>query len=202
MQYHSFTRICVRIVFLFRPLKKIISLSADNGLFHRYHRRQLTFPSNLLISLSPTSVTCRSDRYYHQKSNPKTSYFHHLTGVRVSEVHEEASPNDNANEPSINHWSLVPRGRLTRGSVSQLLWYIYAHPKTAPDQGMLNRYIPSRETPQRWGALPCPSDPQLGVGVCCVVSLTRMMQHGESNTPPKTTLYITCGTSSTCAAPP
>ena len=44
------------------------------------------------------------------------------------------------------------------------------HPKTAPDKGMLNRYFPSWERPQRQGARPCPNEPQIGVGGCCVVS--------------------------------
>ena len=75
-------------------------------------------------------------------------------------------------------------------------------PKTAPDQGILNIYFPSRETPKRWDVHPCLRDTLLGVGCCCVVSWTRKLQHRESNNPPKTTLYITWGTSSTCAAPP
>ena len=66
---------------------------------------------------------------------------------------------------------------------------------------MINRYCPSRETPQWWGACPCSSDPRLRIGGCCVVSWTCMLQHGDSNTPPNTPLYITCRTSLTCAAP-
>ena len=76
------------------------------------------------------------------------------------------------------------------------------HPKTAPDQRMINRYFPSQETTQIWDMRPCPCDTQFGAGDCCFVSWTRTLRHRDSNTPPKTTLYITCGTSSTCAAPP
>ena len=75
------------------------------------------------------------------------------------------------------------------------------HPKTAPDQKMLNRYFTSQETPQRWHARPWLSDPRLGGGGCCVVSWTHTLRHGESNTPPKMTLYIICGTSLTFASP-
>ena len=76
-----------------------------------------------------------------------------------------------------------------------------SRPKTAPYQGIINRYLPSWETPQRWNVRPCPSDPRLWVGGCCVVSWTCTLRHGDSNTPLKATFYITCGTSSTCAAP-
>ena len=96
-------------------------LSKDNGLFHRYHCRRLSSPSNLLISLSPKSVTTRS-------------YFHHLEGGRVAEVHKEASSNYIAERTAIHHRSRVPKGWLTRGGVPQMLRYIYAPPakKTSP----------------------------------------------------------------------
>ena len=144
----------------------MFSISKDNGPFHLYHCQLLSFPSNLSISLSPTSVTTRSGRWYHRQFNPKTLYFHHLEGRRVAAVHEEASQIENVKWTSIHHLSLVPRGRLARGSVPQIIQYIYAPPKTATDQGVLNIYPPL-----------------------------------DSNTPPKTHLYITCGTSLTCAAP-
>ena len=75
------------------------------------------------------------------------------------------------------------------------------HPKTAPYQEILNRYFPSQETPRCWRAYACPIDPRLGGGGWGVVSWTRKLQHGDSNTPRKTTNYITCGTSLTRGAP-
>ena len=132
IQYHSFTRILVRVVFLFHPFKASFFSPRTLALFQCYHRRRLTFPSNLSISLSPTSVTCHSDRCYHQKFNPKPLYFHHLGGGRVAAVHEEASPKENTKRTTIYHKSLVPRGRLTRGGASQMLQYIYAPPPKLP----------------------------------------------------------------------
>ena len=63
--------------------------------FQCYHSQQLTFPADLSISISPTSVTCRLDRCCHRQFNPKPLYFFHLAGGRVTVVHEEASPNKN-----------------------------------------------------------------------------------------------------------
>ena len=120
--------------------------------FNRYHRQQLPFPINFFISLSLMSVTTRSDCCHHRQFNLKPSYFHHLAGGRVEAVHEEASPNENTKWNAIHNRSLVPRGRLTRGSVPQILRYIYAPPQTDPDQGMLNRYLPSQEILWRWRA--------------------------------------------------
>ena len=125
MQYNSFTPIWVRIVFLFHPFKAIFLSPRTMAFFHCYHRRQLTFISNLSISLSLTSVTTRLDRCYHQQFNPKPSYFHHLADGRLAAFNEEASPNENAKRTNIHLWSIVPRGRLARGSVPQIIWYIY-----------------------------------------------------------------------------
>ena len=73
-------------------------------------------------------------------------------------------------------------------------------PPPLTDWSMLNRYFSSQETPQHWCARAFTSDPRWG-GVGGVVSWTRTLQHGDSNTPRKMTEYITCGTSSTRAAP-
>ena len=89
--------------------------------FHCYHRRRLSFPSNLSISSSPISVTTCSNSCYHWKFNPKPSYFHHLVGGRVPAVHEEASLNKSVKQNTIHNLSLVPRGWLARGSVPQML---------------------------------------------------------------------------------
>ena len=105
------------------------------------------------------------------------------------------------NGPPIIMDRLSPGGVSREGVFQKCSNRYTPHPKTAPDQGMLNRYFPSRDTPQYWGARPCPSDPRLGGGGCCVVSWTRTLRHGDINTPPKRTLYITCGTYSTCAVP-
>ena len=92
MQYHSFTTIWVRIVFFFRRSKGGEISPRTTAFFHRYDRRWLTFPLNFSITLSPTSVTCSSDFWYHRQFKPKPSYFCHLVGGRVAAVHEEASP--------------------------------------------------------------------------------------------------------------
>ena len=110
--------------------------------FHRYHRRRLTFPSKLSIYLSPTSVTCRLYHYLHRKFNTKPSYFHHLVGGRVVAVHEEASLNDNRIRTTIHHQSLVPMGRLARGSVSHMLWVIYAPHQNRPRSGDAKQILP------------------------------------------------------------
>ena len=94
------------------------------------------------ISLSPTSVTCHSYCCHHQQLNPKPSYFHHLAGVRLEEVHEEASPNYNAIWTTIHHRWLVTRGGLERGSVSQMLRYIYFLPQHRPRSGYYKQILP------------------------------------------------------------
>ena len=110
--------------------------------FHRYHRWRLSFPLNLSIYVSPTSVTTRSDFCYHWTFNTKPSYFHHFVGGRVTAVHEESPPNDNAKRTAICHRSLVPRGRLARGSVPQILQYIYTPPQNRPRSGDAKHIIP------------------------------------------------------------
>ena len=100
MQYPSFTRIWVCIVSLFSSFKASFFLTKDKDFFCHYHRRGLKFSLKILITLSPTSVTCRSDRCHRWQLKPKPSYFHHFAGVRVAgwqggrvaAVHEETSP--------------------------------------------------------------------------------------------------------------
>ena len=171
------------------------------ALFHRYYRRRLTFTSNLSISLSPKSVPTRLDRCYHRQFNPKPYIFtiFQVAGWQRSMRRPSLTRMQNGPLFIINRSS--PGGGSQEGVLHKCFKIYTPHPKTAPDQGMINRYSPSWETPQRWRARPCPSDPRLGGGGFCVVSWTRMLKHGDSNTPPKTTLYITCGTSSACAAP-
>ena len=138
--------------------------------FHRYHHRQLTFPSILSISLSPMSVTTRLDCCYHRQLNPKPSYFHHFVDGRVAVLHEEASLNEIQNGPPliIDHPS--PGGGSREGVLHKCSDIYTPHPKTAPDQGVIIIYSPSRETPQCWCARSFLSDPRLGGGGCCVAS--------------------------------
>ena len=155
MQYHSSIRIWFCIVSLFHPFRASFFLSKDNVLFHCYHRRWLSFPSQLLISLSPTSVTTRFDRCYHPKFNPRPSYFHHLAGGRVAAVHEEGSPDENIKRTAIHHQSLVPWGMLARRSVPKMLRYIPPQPPPTippPYKGILNRYSPLQEILECWRA--------------------------------------------------
>ena len=162
--------------------RQVISLSKDNGVFHCYTHWQLSFPLNLLISLSPKSVTTRLDCCYHQKFNPKPSYFHHFSGGRVAAFHEEAFPIENAKRTAIHHLSLVPRGGSREGVLQKLSDIYTLQPKTAPDQGMLNRYFPSQETLRCWCARICPSYPWLGV-VCIVLSIELVRCDTETVTP-------------------
>ena len=110
--------------------------------FFPYRRRCLSSPSNLSIYLSPTSVTTRLDFCYHWQFNSKPSYFHHLAGDRVEAVHEEASLNENEKQATINHQLLVPRWRLARGSVPQMLQYIYTPPQNRPISGDAKKILP------------------------------------------------------------
>ena len=73
--------------FSFSSLKANVFLTKDNGFFHRYHRQWLTFSLNVLITLSPMSVTCRSYRWHCWQFKPKIFYFRHLAGSRVTVVH-------------------------------------------------------------------------------------------------------------------
>ena len=148
-------------MFSFFILSRIfLSLSKDNGLFPPLPPSRIEFPSNLPISLSPTSVTFSSDCCYHQKFNPKPSYFHHLVGGKGWQQYTRRHPQTRMQNGPL---FIIDRS-YTRGASQEGVFHkcsnIYTpHTKTAPYQGMLNRYAPSRETPQHWGACPCPSDP-------------------------------------------
>ena len=100
-----------------------------------YQHWQFYFPLNLLISLSPRSVTTRADCCYNQQFNPRPSYFHHLAGGRAEAVHDEASPNENTKRTAIHHQLLIPRVRLARVCVPQLIQYMYAPPQNRPLSG-------------------------------------------------------------------
>ena len=160
--------------------------------FHHYHRQRLNFPSNLSIYLSPMSVTFCSDRCYHQKFNPEPSYFHHLAGGRVKEVHEEASPNENEKRTTIHHQSLVPRGGLARGSVPQMLRYIYAPPQNRPRSGDAKQILPLTGDAASLGRVPMPEwylIPWLGEGFV-VLSLECVHWNTGTVTPHRRQLCI------------
>ena len=57
-------------------------------------------------------------------------------------VHEEASPNENAKRTAINHRLIVPRGRIARGIVPQMLRYIYAPSQNRPISGDAKQILP------------------------------------------------------------
>ena len=201
MHYDSFTRIRVRIVSIFHPLRQVFFsprtrffftvTTFEDWLFHRtyqflYHTRVRPFVQ--------ISVTIRSS----------------IPGLCIFTIWRVVGWQRSMRRPPRMRMQNGPPFIIDRSSPGGVLRYGVFHkfsniytpqPKTAPDQGMLNRYFPSRETPQRWIACPCSSDLRLGVGGCCVVSLTHTLRHGDIKTPPKTTFYITCGTSLTCAAP-
>ena len=91
------------------------------------------------IKLIDFLITHECDMSFGSMSSFAVQYqafvFHHLLGGMVTEVHEEASPDENSIQTTIHHQSLVPRGHLTRGSVSQMLRYIYAPPQNRPRSG-------------------------------------------------------------------
>ena len=99
----------------------------DQGMINRYLPSWET-PRRWRARACPSDPRLGGGGCYHRQFNTKPSYFHHLEGCRVAAVHEEASPNENAKRTAIHHQPLVPRGRLARGSVPKILWYIYAHP--------------------------------------------------------------------------
>ena len=140
--------------------------------FQRYYHWRLNFPSKLSISLSSTSVTCSLDCCYYWKFNTKPLYFHHLAVGRVAVVHEEASPNENVKRTNIHHRLLVPRGRLARGSVSKVLWYILAPPQKRSRSGNAKHIRPlSRELALLGRATMPKWSPILGRGLlCCLLN--------------------------------
>ena len=142
MQYNSFNIIWVFIVSLFHPFKTSFFLSKDSGFFSPLPPSTIEFSIELINSLSPRSVTCSSDCFHHRQFNTKPSHFNHLEGGRVAAVQEKASTNENAIRTTIHHWSFVPRGRHPRGSVSQMLQYIYAPPQNRPISGDAKQIIP------------------------------------------------------------
>ena len=133
--------------------------------FYRYHRWRLSFPSKSLIYLLPPNVTNRSDCCYHREFNPKPSYFHHLAGGRVAAVHKEASPNDNEKRTAIHHQSLVPRGRLVRGSVPKMIRYIDTHPQKLPRSRDAKHIIPLTGDAESLARAHARVIPYWGVGV-------------------------------------
>ena len=108
---------------------------------HDYHRR-FSFSSNLSISSLRTSVITHSYPCHHWQFNPNPSYFHHLACGREVAVHEGASQNDNAKLTSICHWLIVPRGRLARRILHQMLRCINALPQNRPISGDSKHILP------------------------------------------------------------
>ena len=95
--------------------------------------------------------------------------------------------------------SLVSRRRLARGSVPQMFRYIYAQPQKRPGSGYAKHILPLMADAAALARTRMPEwSPIGGWGV---VSWTRTLWHGDSNTPSNTTLYITCRTSPTRADP-
>ena len=201
MQYHSFTRIWICIVFLFHPFKaSFLSLqgqrhfftitTVDDCLCHQTYWCPCCLRVWPLVQIAVTIGN----------SIPSLCIFTILRGSgwqrstrRPPLIRMQNGP------PFIINRS--PPGGGSRGGAFHKCSDIYTPPpKTAPDQGMLNRYFPSQETPRRWRAL-IPKWAPLGGGDWGVVSWTSTLRHGDSNTPMKMTLYITCKISPTYAAP-
>ena len=151
MQYHSCTRIWVRIIFLLHTFKATFFSPRKMDFFQRYHCWRLTFPSNLSVYLSPTSVTCRSDFCHHRKFNPKPCI---LTIWRVAgcQWFMRTPPQMRMQYgPPLIIDNSSPGGVSQEGVFHKCSDIYTPNPKTSPDQGMLNRYLPSRETPQSLG---------------------------------------------------
>ena len=145
MQYHSFTRILVRIVFLFYHFKaSFFSLqgkwpfltvtTVDDWIFHQtywfpYHPRvwhvvriSVTVGNSIpILCIFTIWMVAGWQRY--MRGPPR---------IRMQ----------NRPPSIINHSS---PGCVSREGVFHKCSVIYTpHPKTGPDQGMLNRYFPSR----------------------------------------------------------
>ena len=203
MQYHSFTRIWVRIVLLFHPFRASFLFlqgqwpfsnltTVDDCLFHGIYQ----FPHRPRVwALIRIAVTIRN-------AIPSLRIFTIWRVVgwqrymrRPPRMRMQNGP------PLIIDWS-SPGGGLRGGLFHKCSGIYTPPPKTAPYQGMLNRYVPSQETPWCWQTRACPIDPWLGGGGWGVVSWMGTMWHGDSNTPQKTTKYITWRTFLTRAPPP
>ena len=87
MQYPSFTRIWVRIDFYFIILEGKFFLSKDNGPFSPLTPSIMDFSLIFLTTISPISLTCRSDHCHHWTFTPQPLHFCHLAGGRVTVVH-------------------------------------------------------------------------------------------------------------------
>ena len=103
------------------------------------------------------------------------------------------------NRPSFITDCSSPGGLLARGGVPNIIGYIYAPSPTPPISEDAKQILPltgdaaalARALMPEWSH----------IGGWGVVSWSRMLRHGESYTPRKTTNYITWGTFPTRDAP-
>ena len=174
-----------------RTMEFFTVTTVDNWLFHQTYR----FPYHPRVwPVVQIAVTIGN-------SIRSLRIFYHLEGVRVAAVHEEASPNENSKRTTIHHRLLVPRARIARGGVPQILWYIYAPPQNRSRYGDAKHILPLTADAAVLRRAPMPEwSPIRGRGLLCFLLNVYAETRGQ-NTPLKTILYITCGTSSTCAAP-
>ena len=100
----------------------------------------------------------------------------------MAAVHEEASPNENGKRTAIHHQSLVPRGRLARGSVPQILQYIYAPPQNRLRSGDSKQILPLTEAAAALAREHARGIPDWDVGVR-VLSLERVHCNTGTVTP-------------------
>ena len=182
IKYHSFTQIWVCIVFPFYPFKASFSFQ------DQWHFSPLP-PSTIVFSIKLINllIVHKCDKSFGLlltlAIQSQAFVFHHLAGDRVAAVHEVASPNKNEIWTAIHHRSFVPSRRLARGSVPEMIQYIYAPPQNLPRLGDATQIFPSQETPRRWRACACLSDPWLRGRGWRGVSWTYTLRHRDSNTP-------------------
>ena len=140
------------------------------ALFQRYYHRQLTFPSTYIFPYHP---------WVWHVVRIAVTISNSIPSLRVFTMWRVAGWQRSTRRPPRMRMQNRPPfiiDRSSPGGVSrEVVFYkcsdIYTpHPKTSPDQAILNKYFPLKETPQRWGTRPCPSDPRFGVGGCFVVS--------------------------------
>ena len=152
MQYDSFTRIWVCIVFLFFNLLRQVFLSKDNGFFSLLPLSTIDFS----IKIVGFFITQECDLSYGSLSllaiHSQASVFSPFGGVAGWKRSTRKPPWTRMQYgPPFIIDRLSPGGVLREGAFHKFFDIYTPHPKTAPDQGMLNRYFPLRETPQRLG---------------------------------------------------
>ena len=142
MQYHLFTKIWVYIVFLFHPFKASFSLSKEKGFFSPLPPSAIDFSIKLLNFLITHECDLSLGSLLSSAIQYQAFVFSPFGGWQGGNGPRVGLPEWDLNTDY--HSSLIarPKGRLARGSVSQILWYIYAPPQNRPRSGDTKQIIP------------------------------------------------------------